>query len=86
LRNFLEDVFKKTTDDIWYEGFAEGVAWERQILSRKAALIRDLNNGNWDFPKGTRREDAVKMIIEECAQIAEATEDTTNNLAYRSHV
>jgi hypothetical protein len=86
LRNFLEDVFKKTTDDIWFEGFSEGVAWEKQLSNRKAALMRDLLNANWDFPKGTRREEAVSLMIEQCAQIAESSDEEASLLANRSHV
>lgn len=79
-------MFKKTTDDIWYEGFAEGVAWEAQLRTRKAALIRDLNKADWDFPKGIRREEVVALVIEQCAQMAESTSDEVDDLAYRSHV
>ena len=86
MRNLLEDVFKKTTDEIWFEGFAEGIACEKQQSNRKAALMRDLLNADWDFPKGTRREEAVALMIEQCAQIAEASDDEVNKLAYRSHV
>lgn len=86
MRNFLEDVFKKTTDDIWFEGFNEGIAWEKQLSSRKAALMRDLLSANWDFPKGTRREEAVALMIEQCAQIAESSDEEISVLANRSHL
>jgi len=86
LRNFLEDVFKKTTVEIWFEGFNEGLAWEKSLSSRKAALMRDLLSADWDFPKGTRREEAVAMMIEQCAQIAESSDDIVSALANRSHI
>ena len=86
MRNLLEDVFKKTTDDIWFEGFNEGIAWEKQLSSRKAALMRDLLSADWDFPKGTRREEAVALMIEQCAQIAESSDEEVSVLANRSHL
>lgn len=86
MRNFVEDVFKKTTDDIWFEGFAEGIAWEKQLSSRKAALMRDLLNADWNFPKGTRREEAITLMIEQCAQIAESSDKEVSALANRTHL
>jgi len=41
-------------------------------LERLAVTIRNLNKADWDFPKGTRREEAAKVMVEQAAQIAES--------------
>lgn len=72
MANLLAKLFPKTIDLIWADGFAYGKQWEDANKERMAVAIRDLNNGNWDFPKGTRREEAAALMIEQSAQLVEA--------------
>ena len=68
----LGKLFPKSVELIWADGFAYGKQWEESNKERMATAIRDLNNGNWDFPKGTRREEAAELMIEQAAQLVES--------------
>ena len=70
--NLLARLFPKTVDAIWADGYALAERYKKSDLERLAVQIRDLKNGNWDFPKGTRREEAAELMIEQSAQIVEA--------------
>lgn len=65
-------LFPRTFDKIWADGYAVSELYKQRDMKRLAVQIRDLNNGNWDFPKGTRREEAAALMIEQSAQIVEA--------------
>ena len=68
----LARLFPKSTEEIWADGYAIGMQQAYKDRQRMAVAIRDLNNGNWDFPKGTRREEAASLMIEQSAQLVEA--------------
>jgi len=71
MRNMLEDIFKKTTDEIWEEGYELGR--ERAEAEVRMSMIRqleDLRKGDWKFPKGTRREEAVELFFASAMEIA----------------
>ena len=70
--NLLARLFPKTTEAIWADGYAMGMQIAKEDRQRLAVAIRDLDNANWDFPKGTRREEAASLMIEQAAQLAEA--------------
>lgn len=68
----ISRLFPKSVDKIWADGYAIATRGYEQDRQRLAVAIRDLNNGSWDFPKGTRREDAAALMIEQSAQVVEA--------------
>ena len=72
MANLLAKLFPKSVDKIWADGYAIATRGYEQDKQRMAVAIRDLNNGNWDFPKGTRREEAAALMIEQSAQLVEA--------------
>ena len=72
MTNLLARLFPKTIDEIWIDGYALSQKHRKQDLERLAVQIRDLNNADWDFPKGTRREEAAALMIEQAAQVVEA--------------
>ena len=70
--NLLARLFPKSVDAIWADGYAIATRGYEQDKQRLANAIRDLNNADWDFPKGTRREEAAKVMIEQAAQMVES--------------
>ena len=68
----LTKLFPETTEAIWADGYAKAYEHAEQNRKRLAVAIRDLDNANWDFPKGTRREEAASLMIEQAAQLTEA--------------
>ena len=70
--NLLGKLFPKSMDIIWVDGYTMALEEAEQDRKRLASAIRDLDNANWDFPKGTRREEAASLMIEQAAQLAEA--------------
>ena len=72
MANLLTKLFPKTVDLIWADGFAHGQQWENNTRERLAAAIRDLDEAEWQFPKGTRREEAASLMVEQAAQLTES--------------
>jgi len=72
MTNLLARLFPKTIDLIWSDGFAHAKKEEASNKNRMVASIRDLNKANWNFPKGTRREEAASLMVEQSAQVVEA--------------
>jgi len=72
LTNLIARLFPKSFDAIWADGYAMATREYEQDKKRLAVAIRDLNKADWDFPKGTRREEAAALMVEQSAQIAEA--------------
>jgi len=71
MKNMLEDIFKKTTDEIWTEGFEFGrrVA-EEEVRMSIMRQLEDLTKADWKYPKGTRREEAVALFMNSAMEIA----------------
>jgi len=72
LINLIARLFPKSFDTVWSDGYAMATREYEQDKKRLAVAIRDLNKADWDFPKGTRREEAAKVMVEQAAQIAES--------------
>jgi len=71
MANLLAKLFPKTIDLIWADGFAMAKREAEQDRQRMSVAIRDLNQ-NWDWPKGTRREEAASLMLEQSAQLVES--------------
>lgn len=72
MTNLIARLFPKSFDLIWADGYAMAIRERENEKKRLAVAIRDLNKADWDFPKGTRREEAAKVMVEQAAQIAES--------------
>lgn len=72
MTDLLTKLFPKATEKIWADGYAMATRGYQQGMKRLAVSIRDLNNANWDFPKGTRREEAAALMVEQAAEIVES--------------
>lgn len=72
MTKLLARLFPKSVEKIWADGYAMSERFKQGDMQRLASQIRDLNNADWDFPKGTRREEAAALMIEQSAQIVEA--------------
>ena len=59
-------------DDVWTYGYETAKREQKQDMERLAIAIRKLNEPDWDFPKGTRREEAAALMVEQSAQVVEA--------------